>query len=183
MKLAVVLAVFAGCGVEIGGKALPVDAGGDARAPVDAPIDAASVRPCTGGDANMKIGNECLVLFTQTKRSWADASTACTNMQAQLAVLDTQAKHTAAKTLAATNDVWIGLTDAAVERTFRWVDATPYVFSAWSVDEPNNGQGAHEEDCAIIAGASARDWDDRPCSAAIANVPANCCTYAYMCQF
>jgi hypothetical protein len=133
---------------------------------------------------NTTVGNECLLLFTGTPRSWADANTACVNMTARLAILDTAAKHTAAKTLAGARDVWIGLTDVAVEGTYRWVDANvPYSFSAWHTGEPSNGAGTYEEDCTVIAGATARDWDDRPCSPAVANVPVGCCTYAYMCQF
>ena len=133
---------------------------------------------------NVTVGNECLMLFTTTRRTWADASTACTNVQARLAILDTAAKHTAAKALAGATDVWIGLSDTATEGVYRWVDpAVPFVFSMWNANEPSNGAGQYEEDCTVIAGATARDWDDRPCSPAIANAPAGCCTYAYMCQF
>lgn len=133
---------------------------------------------------NMTAGGECYVLFTTTPRTWADANNACIGMQAQLAVLDTAAKHTAAKALAGANDVWIGLTDTAVEGTYRWVDPNvPFSYSMWNANEPSNGQGVYEEDCTVIAGATARDWDDRPCSPAIANTPAGCCSYAYMCQY
>jgi hypothetical protein len=176
------IGLAAGCGVEIDGdrKGNPAT---DAQPQADAAIDAPPIRPCAGGDMNMTAGGQCYVLFTATKRTWADANTACIGIQAQLAVLDTAAKHTAAKALAGANDVWIGLTDIATEGAYRWVDATPFAFSMWNVNEPSNGQGMYEEDCSVIAGATARDWDDRPCSPAIANVPAGCCSYAYMCQY
>ena len=185
MRFALAFALFAGCGVQIDGDKTATDGATDSQPRTDAAIDAPPVRPCTGGDMNTTVGNECLLLFTGTRRTWTDANTACTNMQAHLAILDTPAKHTAAKTLAAANDVWIGLTDIAVEGTYRWVDANvPFVYSMWNPpNEPSNGQGVYEEDCTVIAGATAREWDDRPCSPAIANTPAGCCTYAYMCQF
>jgi hypothetical protein len=183
MRLFVVVAFLAACGVEIDGerKGVPV---GDAQPQADAAIDAPPSRPCTGGDQAVTSGGQCYVLFTTTKRTWADANTACVGMQARLAVLDTAAKHTAAKALAGANDVWIGLTDVTAEGTYRWVDASvPFAFSMWNTNEPSNGLGMYEEDCTVIAGASAREWDDRPCSPAIANAPAGCCTYAYMCQY
>lgn len=183
MRSMLFVALLAGCGVEIDGNRVG-DPMIDAQPQADAAIDAVPVRPCTGGDQNATVNGECYLLFTTTKRSWADANTACTGMQARLAVLDTAAKHTAAKALAGTNDVWIGLTDTVVEGSYRWVDASvPFAYSMWNANEPSNGQGVYEEDCTVIAGASARNWDDRPCSPAIANAPAGCCSYAYMCQY
>lgn len=97
MRFALVaIALLAGCGVQIDGDKNASDGSTDSQAR-DAAIDA-PVRPCTGGDMNMTVGNQCFVLFTGTPRTWADANTACTNMQAHLAILDTAAKHTAAKT-------------------------------------------------------------------------------------
>jgi hypothetical protein len=183
MRFAFVL-VLAGCGVQIGGDTNTTDGSTDTQRPVDAAIDSPDARPCTGGDMAMQSGGSCYLLFTGTPRTWADANTACTSMGTRLAILDTAAKHTAAKTLAGARDVWIGLTDIAAEGTYRWVDVNvPFVFSMWHMGEPSNGAGTYEEDCTVIAGATARDWDDRPCSDAVAGAPAGCCSYAYMCQF
>lgn len=180
----VVLALLAGCGVQIGGGDKPVDGSTDMQRPADAAIDSPPARPCTGGDTNMTVGNECLMLFTGTPRSWADANTACMAAQSHLAILDTATKHTAAKALVGARDAWIGLTDLAVEGQYRWVDAgVPFVFSMWNANEPSNGAGTYEEDCTVIAGATMREWDDRPCSDAVPNAPAGCCQYSYLCQF
>ena len=184
MRFAFVL-VLAGCGVQIGGDTTKAtDGSTDTQRPVDAAIDSPDARPCTGGDMAMQSGDSCFLLFTGTPRTWAAANTACTSMGTHLAILDTTAKHTAAKALAGANDVWIGLTDTAAEGVYRWVDINvPFVFSMWNTNEPSNGAGVYEEDCTVIAGASAREWDDRPCSDAVAGAPAGCCSYAYMCQF
>ena len=186
MRPLVLLALVAGCGVEIGGGSTrmndPVDA---QQVPSDAATDAPSpdARPCTGGDQNTSAGGTCYLLFT-TPRTWADASAACAAIGTRLVILDTAAKHTVAKTLAGTNNAWIGLTDTATEMQFRWVDpAVPYVFSAWNDLEPNNGGNEYEEDCAVIAGPRGGDWDDRPCSDQAPGAPAGCCSYPYICQF
>jgi hypothetical protein len=177
------LILLAGCGVQIeGGK--PSD--GSTDAPVDARADAgADARPCTGGDMHMTSGGSCYLLFTGTPRSWDAANTACINMAAHLAIIDTAAKETTLKTFAGLNDVWIGLTDVAVEMQFRWVDVNvPFVFTAWDPpNEPSNGQGAYEEDCVLIAGKRGGDWDDRPCSPTVTNAPVGSGLYSYMCEF
>jgi len=176
---------WAACGVEIGGGSQNSGTP-DSPRPIDAAIDAPPPdgRPCTAGNMNVTADGTCMMLFTTTTRSWAGANTACQGMQAHLAILDTQTKHDAAKTLAGLNNTWIGLTDIAVENQFRWVDANvPFSFAKWDPNEPSNGAGIYEEDCVVIAGARGGDWDDRPCSDQIANAPAGCCSYAYICQF
>jgi hypothetical protein len=182
MRFVLAVVLLAACGVKIDGSK-QTDAGDNGivdAMTADTPPD---TRACTGGDMNMTVGGQCLLLFTGTPRTWSDANNACLNAGAHLAVLDTAAKHTAAKTLAGTKDTWIGLSDVATEMQFRWTDNTPLSFTAWDPMEPNNGQGVYEEDCVVIAGARGGDWDDRPCSDQVAGVPAGCCTYAYLCQF
>lgn len=185
MRFVVALALFAGCGVETGGGSTPVTSDGSTdSAPLpDAAIDAPPPRPCTGGDQRVTADGQCYLLFT-TPQNWTQASAACVAVNARLAILDTAAKHTVAKTLAGTNNAWIGLTDTTTETQFRWVDpAVPLAFTIWDPNEPNNGGGVYEEDCVVIAGARGGDWDDRPCSDQIAGAPAGCCSYPYICQY
>jgi hypothetical protein len=176
---------LAGCGVETGGGSGggPDAARADAPRPIDAGIDAPTVdaRPCTGGDANMSSGSTCFLLFT-TPRSFADARASCLALGTHLAVPSDATKYAAAKALAGTLDVFIGLSDEVTENTFAWVDGTPLVFTAWNPLEPNNGGATYEEDCALIAGARALDWDDRPCAPG-GTAPVGSGAYAYMCQF
>ncbi len=174
-------ALLGGCGVEIGGGGS--DSGLDSPRPVDAAVDVAvDARPCTGGDAAMTSSDgSCFLLFTSA-RSYADATTACLAINARLAVTSTADRYAVAKTLAGTRDVFIGLSDAVTEMTFAWIDATPVVFTAWDPNEPNNSAGGgYEEDCAVIAGGRAGDWDDRPCAAGIG--PVGTGLYPYLCQF
>ncbi len=172
-----------GCGVQIGGgEGNPDAANPDARRPVDGGLDApVDARPCTGGDGAMTSGSTCFLLFT-TPRSFADAMAACAGLGTTLAVPADAPKYAAAKSLAGSRDVFIGLTDEVTEMTFAWVDATPLVFTAWSPGEPNNGGTAFEEDCVVIAGNRGVDWDDRPCAPGN-GAPLGSGSYAYMCQF
>ena len=57
----------------------------------------------------------------------------------------------------------------------------PLAFQNFALNEPNNGSGSYEEDCAIIAGARpTKQWDDRPCDPAALPTAG---LYAYLCQF
>ena len=57
---------------------------------------------------------------------------------------------------------WIGLTDTAVEGTFRWTDGRPVVFSSWWSGEPNDWGG--NEDCAGNNFGATGYWNDWDCN-------------------
>ncbi len=147
---------------------------------IDTPPDA---RPCTGGDAAMQATDgSCIVLFN-APLSFAAADAACIAFGARLAILNSAERDATAQTLAgATGTLFIGLTDQDAEGTFTWVDGTPLVFKNFGTGEPNNANGAFEEDCAMYSGARAA-WDDRPCSNAVLNRGATPGEYPYLCLF
>jgi len=178
-----ILLVLAGCGVRVGVPGEQADATVDsptdtAVTPVDVPADA---RPCAGGDAATAVDDgSCIVLFS-TPRDFAAADAACVAFGARLAILDTADRDAVARSMIGADNVFIGLTDAAVEGTFVWVDGTPLTFQNFASGEPNNANGAFEEDCAMYSGSRA-GWDDRPCSNAIPNATAPG-EYPYLCLF
>jgi hypothetical protein len=183
MRRAVLAAVLAACGAQLGpaggGSDQPLDAAAiDAPSP-DAPIDA---RACAGGDAHM-VGphGECLVMFT-TPATYVDAKAACAAIDAHLAYLKDADLDAAAETFVGSADTFIGLTDVATEGQFVWDDGTPVVFTNWHSGEPNNGgTSGFVENCAIIAGARVgAQWDDRPCDT---SELANAGQYAYLCEY
>ena len=91
--------------------------------------------------------------------SWGNASTACGMDDAYLAVIDTMAENDLVRGLVAFGDIWIGLSDLAVEGTFEWVNGAPLVFQNWAAGEPNAGTDMH--DCVeMYAGGR---WNDTTC--------------------
>ncbi|HEU0030206.1 MAG TPA: C-type lectin domain-containing protein [Kofleriaceae bacterium] len=184
MRLWVLLALTCGCGATLETRELAPDADPDDQiqivdaTPPDAPIDA---RTCAGADGSATTEDgTCLLLFT-TPRSFDDASNACAAIGTRLAILDTPERDTIGRALAGTRQVFIGLTDQVVEGQFRWVDASALVFSNFATGEPNDANGAFAEDCIILDGNRAGQWDDRPCATdPVATVPG---TYGYLCQF
>jgi hypothetical protein len=186
MRFAAMIAVLAGCGVNIDGQggvvidasAPRIDDAADAGAEVDAgagagldagadaavgPIDA---RVCSGGDAHAGAPDgSCFVLF-KTPQTWLEAEASCAAIGAHPAILPSAAMDTAAEALVGNRDTFIGLTDEASEGAFVWVDGSALVFANFASGEPNNGGGGGAENCVVIAGSRAgKKWDDRPCVA------------------
>jgi len=175
--LSLALAVTAACGAELGGGSGP-DAPGPGRdASVDAAVDAA---PCTGGDAAMRSPTgACFFVFNQ-QVTYVDARSGCAASGAHLAILRSAQDAQVARTLVGANTAFLGLTDQATEGTFVWSDGSSLIYTDWYPGEPNDGGGAYPEDCAVISGARAGQWDDRPCEP-ITNVGGG--LYSYLCQY
>jgi hypothetical protein len=128
----------------------------DAPPPVDA-------RACAGGDARMAVADgSCVVRFDAAK-TYADASAACVAFGAKLAILNSSERDAVARTLAGAADIFIGLTDQAVEATFVWSDGSALGYQNFYPGEPNDGAGNFPEDCIIVNGVRGGQWDDRRC--------------------
>jgi hypothetical protein len=179
------VAVLAGCTAKIEGTGTFIDAAIDAPVQaIDAAIDAPPPPPidarlCAGGDAHVTAPDGSCLVFFRAAQGWEQGKTTCSGISAHLAILSTAVVDQAAETLVGNLDTFIGLTDAATEGAFLWVDGTALGFSNWETGEPNNGGGTNE-DCAVIAGArTAKGWDDRPCAPNGNGAGA----YAILCQF
>lgn len=159
----VVLVMLAACSASVDGNAGDPDAAvPDDAPPIDSapPIDA---RACAGGDARMAVADgSCIVRFDAAK-TYADASAACMAFGARLAILNSSERDAVARTLAGAVDVFIGLTDQAVEATFVWSDGSALGYKNFYAGEPNDGGGNYPEDCIIVNGVRGGQWDDRRC--------------------
>ncbi|MEK6643662.1 MAG: lectin-like protein [Planctomycetota bacterium] len=75
------------------------------------------------------------------------------------------------------HNVWIGLSDVAVENTFTWADGSPVGYTAWNPGEPNN---IGNEDYVVMNDAVTGGWNDAHSGGpfyAVIEVPMNCpCT-------
>jgi hypothetical protein len=182
-----ILLVLSACGAQVGTTVDPPDV--DAPVTIDPPdapvvaVDAApDARACTGGNGAAPVGDGSCVVFFSTPKNFGDAQAACIMFGSQLAILDSADRDAAAKSLIGTSDVWLGLSDLAQEGTFKWIDGTALAFQNFAANEPNNANGAFEEDCTMYSG-SRGGWDDRPCDANVANVGTTPTEYAFLCMF
>lgn len=60
--------------------------------------------------------------------------------------------------LGANARVWLGATDSAQEGTYRWLDNTPFSYTAWAAGNPND---SGSEDCLV---STATGWIDERCT-------------------
>lgn len=141
----------------------------DAALPDAAPPDAggepdARVAPC--GSATEYVewpDNGHFYRLVDSSSSWDAARTTCAGDDAHLAIIDDQAENDHVRGLTSSGNLWIGLNDQDMERTFVWVDGTVLNeaedFTNWNDGEPNNSFG---EDCVEMR--SDGQWNDRDCS-------------------
>ncbi|KAI4875338.1 hypothetical protein NFI96_022833, partial [Prochilodus magdalenae] len=68
-------------------------------------------------------------------------------------------------------DIWIGLHDRRQEGTLEWTDGSPYEYSYWDGNQPDDGihRIPEEEDCVEIwyrQNSALRSWNDNSCDKA-----------------
>ena len=175
---AMVIAALTGCGAELDPNQVR-DAAAlqdvvDADV-VDAPADA---RACAGGDARVVSNGACLVVY-RTPATYAGAQAACASLSAGLVVIASAQTNQAVTALIGGVDAFVGASDAVTEGTFLWSPGAGLTFTNWRAGEPNNANGAFEEDCLVVEGALGGTWDDRPC----APPPLDTGAYAYVCEY
>ena len=104
--------------------------------------------------------------------SWADANAACLAAGLQLASVQSAAENALLATVAGTNYVWIGGTDAASEGAWVWSPSNkPLSYTNWNEpnNEPNGGGG---ENCMAVYPSgpfvhtplAAGKWNDAVCT-------------------
>ena len=101
-------------------------------------------------------------------RTYADARLACQAIGLDLAVPGSRGENTFLQGLlsgGATSTSWLGLTDAAVEGTWRTVAGATLTFTSWEAGEPNN---AGNQDCTQMYENG--NWDDLDCGALLSAV-------------
>jgi len=102
--------------------------------------------------------------------SWTDAQAFAVVLGGNLATVDDMAENdwivaTFGQFGGVNRQLWIGMTDQAVEGTWAWIDGSSTGFTNWAANEPNDGAGG--EDYGMIDWHSATgEWND------LANLPA-----------
>ncbi|XP_072925309.1 CD209 antigen-like protein C isoform X3 [Hemitrygon akajei] len=98
--------------------------------------------------------------FSSSSKTWVEAQRHCASVDAHLVVINNAEEQDFLRRNLQ-NRYWIGLSDAASEGDWRWVDGTDYSSSSlnWMEGEPNDDKNA--EDCAeILVGGK---WNDLAC--------------------
>jgi hypothetical protein len=98
--------------------------------------------------------------------SWTNAENTAVALGGHLATVRSQAEH---DWLTATwhnyqgidIDMWIGLTDQAVEGTFVWISGEPVTYTNWDTGEPNDG-GTGEDYADMRKNNPNAYWNDLP---------------------
>ncbi len=97
-------------------------------------------------------------LLCETAVAHADARAACQGLGADLTVMETAEENQFVYDGGA-HDLQFGLTDAAEEGTFVWIDGTAAAYSMWADGQPDN---ASDEDCVHFYPDAT--WNDIPCT-------------------
>jgi Lectin C-type domain len=98
--------------------------------------------------------------------TWAAGRAACQSLGGDLASIHSAAENAAVWAIVSQRggQAWIGGNDAVGEGTWRWSDGTPWDYSNWWPNQPDN---AGNEDCVEmnddLTPADPR-WNDAPCS-------------------
>jgi hypothetical protein len=134
----------------------------DARPTPDAePPDAGP--PCPAGWTEGDFG--CYVEVV-TPRAWSDAQARCMDLGGYLTEIDSAEENQWLRdNLQAPFELWIGLSDRAVEGDFRWIDGSALDFTDWDLFEPNDANGS--EDCVelrVDGTGFADGWNDQDCA-------------------
>lgn len=72
--------------------------------------------------------------------TWTRAKEKCESRRGQLAVVPDEKTWKFLKNLTEAT-VWLGATDEKHEGVWKWIDGTPWTYSAWLPDHPNNVGG------------------------------------------
>jgi hypothetical protein len=135
--------------IDICGDGIDQDCSGRADDAIDCPDCVAATR----------LGRNYAMCFRP--RTFADARLACQAIGLDLAVPGSRGENTFLQGLlsgGATSTSWLGLTDAAVEGTWRTVAGAALTFTSWEAGEPNN---AGNQDCTQMY--TSGNWDDLGC--------------------
>uniref|UniRef100_A0A672HX89 C-type lectin domain-containing protein n=1 Tax=Salarias fasciatus TaxID=181472 RepID=A0A672HX89_SALFA len=98
--------------------------------------------------------------ISSTEKTWQKSQDDCLSRGADLTIVDSREEQDFLRRLSKV--MWIGLTDRAEERTWRWVDGTVLNTSYWSDRQPNNWRG--KQDCAEVQTSDVENnWNDARC--------------------
>lgn len=115
---------------------------------------------CNGKRITVEKTDYCI----EAPARWDVAQRTCVANGGELAMIDTDAENNALfqalRPRMGVPDLWIGLSDEAIENNFRWISGEPLQTPIWHPGEPNDFGGV--EDCVQWVLSDGR-WNDLPC--------------------
>ncbi|XP_042610745.1 C-type lectin Cal-like [Cyprinus carpio] len=124
----------------------------------------------------------CYRFFFPLNRTWAEADLYCAEFSnghksAKLTSIHSWEENVFVYDLVNSRvpgiptDIWIGLHDRRQEGTMEWTDGSPYEYSYWDGNQPDDGihRIPQEEDCVEIwyrQNSALRSWNDNSCDKA-----------------
>ncbi len=126
---------------------------------IDEPAGSSALE-CGGCEARV-IGSSAY-WFCQDEIQWEEARGHCESLGAHLIILNSEAEQSEVFAQSPIEYFWLGLTDAEVEGTFRWVDgSTPadHGFENWPANDGNEGIA----DCVYTQTDSTAGWNIVTC--------------------
>ncbi|XP_034143926.1 CD209 antigen-like protein A [Esox lucius] len=120
-------------------------------------------RPCQEGWR--KFESSCYFLSTANE-TWEKSRQDCLGRDANLVIINSEEEQIFINRLNGANEkMWMGLTDAHAEGTWKWVNGTPLTIAYWEVGQPNSWNGT-DQDCGEFVHRSVDpgEWSDDNCS-------------------
>jgi len=112
------------------------------------------------GEDETEFENSCYwVEIINRNYNFTEALDECRGRGLELASIHSQQEQDLVTGLAGGHQVYIGLTDVAVEGEFRWTEGTPLDFESWYSSNPDGGDS---NDCVYIY-SSDGEWSDCDC--------------------
>ena len=99
-----------------------------------------------GEDEVVAYGGHTYALFDEGV-SWDNAKKSCEKRGGHLVCINDEKEQQFLQTLVAGGGLpfyWIGLSDAEIEGTFKWVNGDPLTYTNWCQDQPDNWQGSED---------------------------------------
>uniref|UniRef100_A0A8C9RED5 Ladderlectin-like n=1 Tax=Scleropages formosus TaxID=113540 RepID=A0A8C9RED5_SCLFO len=104
--------------------------------------------------------------FISQSASWVDAQVHCITLGGSLVSVHSLEEYRFVQKLTRGADntlpkTWIGGIDAVEEGKWLWIDGTPFDFTNWAPDRPDNKGPEH---CLEMNFGGRKQWNDLPCS-------------------
>ncbi|XP_053382574.1 C-type lectin domain family 7 member A-like isoform X2 [Mercenaria mercenaria] len=125
-------------------------------------------------------GYSCYLFHTNSRRHWSDANRDCVSSASHLVIIETADEFIFLKSQldlridthyqdSSDTSVWGAGRDNRYEGHWEWYDGftntyKPFTYTHWGHDEPDAGEGEHEEDCLAMVGNKGFIWADISCN-------------------